>query len=847
MSLKPASFTSCTSFWCLPALLALLTSLLYVPGSGVQGQETPIDEARRLYDQGRFADAEVALTAVSEDELLRHQDAVELLLRIRLRVLDLDGVISAGWGSFPLLPSSVVKDPPGVAKGPSAVVKDPPAVDKSPPALRSAGSALIMGQTLLLMGRKDVAVPVLDVALDLAESISDQHVMASALLAMGLATWIDEPSATMAWESSLMLAEQTFHETADEVGAATARLHLWRLKMKTHAFRSIPNMADEARDELTGVLEIADRLGHGPLAAGAGLVLDDVSSLDSGADPADLDHLLRAWRVLESNPRSPRERSHLPDWLLPEPTELFRRLVARFMTEAEEAGGAQGGKWPDDPAGRAAWKAFFFADRMHAWRTEQLRAEVDSTGTRKSSRRPILDTTWTAESSQTLLDILSAELSLSLGEIDAALLEYVLGRDETYAFVVTEQGLAAERLAITRRKLDSLVVEIVGPWFSRGASGVELSSFLPDSTQRVRLYVSLFMALEGYFPQQGPLLTVPDGSLIFLPLEMLLRPARRPLSAKQVEVARSHLLGDWEGEPVLLERYDFAYILSSEDVLGGDHSDRAAGDLPRPAPRGLLWSGPRGQPQELMSALPSWERLRDFFVPDPLFLPSYERDYQSSLVLLRVMSPAAAILTDQPESHATAENVTKTLKLQHVQRPPPVAHVALPFFPRESEPWNSFLLGGTSGDAESLVERVSVAELRELPLSGSFLSLASGCVLNPLHPYLHGGPEHVPWNDLSPRGGKSLLVLRLAASDAGVRALGMSLWPTGQAQLMLDERVYNHVGDEPADGTTKTLHLIRAWNRGRRDLRHVISELDAPHHAVSLAHPFFWAGSVFSL
>jgi hypothetical protein len=481
---------------------------------------------------------------------------------------------------------------------------------------------------------------------------------------------------------------------------------------------------------------------------------------------------------------------------------------------------------------------------MHSWRIEQLRAEVDSTGMGQGVHRRILDTAWTAESSQRRLDILSDELSLRLGEIDAALLEYVLDRDAAYAFVVTEQGLAAERLSITRQELDSLVVEIVGPWFSRGASGVEISSFLPDSTQRVHLYVSLFMALEGYFPQQGPLLTVPDGSLLFCSLEMLLRPARRPLSPDQMEAARSHLLGDWEGEPVLLERYDFAYILSSEDLLDSDVVDQAVGDPTRPAPRALLWHGPRGQPQKLMSALPSWERLRDFFVPEPLFLTPYDRDDPSSPMLLRVMSPAAATLTDRPESQVTAENVSSTLRLGHVQKPPAVAHVALPFFPRESEPWNSFLLGGTSGDAESPVERVSVAGLRDVPLSGSFLSLASGWVLNPLRPYIHGGPKNVPWNDLSPRGGKSLLALRLAASDVGVRALGLSLWPTGLAQVMLDERVYNHVRGANDDESTKSLNLVRAWNQGRRDLRHIVFELDEHGHVVSLAHPFFWAGCV---
>jgi hypothetical protein len=340
---------------------------------------------------------------------------------------------------------------------------------------------------------------------------------------------------------------------------------------------------------------------------------------------------------------------------------------------------------------------------------------------------------------------------------------------------------------------------------------------------------------------------------MFFPLEMLLRPAPRPLSPTQLEEAGSHLLGDWEGERVLLERYDFGYITSSDDLFARDDLDRPAGSPPPPAPRALLWSGPHGRPQELMRALPSWEKLRDFFVPELLFRSPHV-DSESSQLLLRIMGRAAAALSATPASQAEAEEVVGAPGLLEAGEPAALTQVGLPFFPREAEPWNSFFLVGTHGDRspspvmdpDSFVERMTVAQLRELPLSGTFLSLSSGCVLNQLRPYLEGGPAHLLWDDLSSRAGASVLALRLAASAAGVRGLAVSLWPVGPAQITLQARVYEHVAGRRADEGMRAGGLIRAWNEARRDLRYVVSELDDPHHVVSLAHPFFWAGSVLT-
>lgn len=799
--------------------LALIMFLLSLTPS-TYGQEIPLETALDLYNRGRFCDAEVALTsAASREELRRHQDATELLMRIRLRVLDLDGVLSVGWGPLEVSPSSVA---------PVA------------PAFRSSGAALTMGQALLLAGRKDMAVRSLDAAIDMAEGGGDEEALAAALLIMGLATWTREPSASLPWESTLLLAERTFGSLGDELGAATAQLHRWRLRMKTAGFGARPDMAVESRDDLTTILELAERLGNGPLATGAALVLDDLALLDdlvapNGLGPGDLEHLFRAWRVLETNPLPPREQAHMPEWLLPEPTELFRRLVARLMTRVERAGGAQGGLLPDDPAGRAAWTAFFFADRMHSWRVDQLRG--DPAATPSTGSQPTLD----PDSFQTRIDELSTDLSSRLAEMDAALLEYVLGQDATYAFVATEQGLAAEKLSIGRRELDSLIVETVGPWYRRGAAPVDLSSFPPDSTRRVQLYVSLFMALEGYFPQQGPLLVVPDGSLLFLPLEMLLRPASKPLTQAQREAARSHLLGDWEGERVLFERYDLGYVLSSEDLLSREPSDGRRGvSAETPSATALIWSHPRGDPRDLLKALPSWERLRDFFIPDPLFSPPEHQD-----VLLPALRRAAAALTSRAESQVEAREAS--VSLLEIREAPAIADVALPFFPREVEPWSSFLLVGTSADSESLSTLgVSLTQLRALPLSGTVLSLSRGCAVNPLRPYVDGDIGNLPWDDLSSRAGTSLLALRSAAADAGVRALGISLWPTGQTQVILQEHIYDRIASMPGEDRAETGKLIRAWNQGRRDLRFAVAGLDDPHHVVSLAHPFFWGGMVLS-
>jgi CHAT domain-containing protein/tetratricopeptide (TPR) repeat protein len=175
---------------------------------------------------------------------------------------------------------------------------------------------------------------------------------------------------------------------------------------------------------------------------------------------------------------------------------------------------------------------------------------------------------------------------------DSALLEYSLGEQGAYLFVVTAEGLAVHPLALSQQEISEEIRRI--------GSGFKPGGQLPFSYKKAayRLYETLIAPAKDELAGKRHLLIAPDGILNYLPFEALLTRQAR---------------GE-ESLPYLLYDFSISYIPSAS-VL-------ASLSLQRPpvvagsgtAMRFLAFApdyGPEASPEQGRSAIPESRPLPD--------------------------------------------------------------------------------------------------------------------------------------------------------------------------------------------------------------------------------------------
>jgi CHAT domain-containing protein/Tfp pilus assembly protein PilF len=137
-----------------------------------------------------------------------------------------------------------------------------------------------------------------------------------------------------------------------------------------------------------------------------------------------------------------------------------------------------------------------------------------------------------------------AEL-LALGEPGAALLEYVLGRDGSFLFVITRAGLHTYRLP-PKAVIEALVQELRAAldWPSRRSFGRYVSA-------AQRLYRLLLAPAAGVLQACPRWLIAPDGALYLMPFEALLAEGQLPARA------------DYRALDYLLKQRTISYVPSA--------------------------------------------------------------------------------------------------------------------------------------------------------------------------------------------------------------------------------------------------------------------------------------------
>lgn len=141
-----------------------------------------------------------------------------------------------------------------------------------------------------------------------------------------------------------------------------------------------------------------------------------------------------------------------------------------------------------------------------------------------------------------------AEL-LALGEPGAALLEYVLGRDGSFLFVITRAGLHTYRLP-PKAVIEPLVQELRAAldWPSRRSFGRYVSA-------AQQLYTLLLAPAAGVLQAYPRWLIAPDGALYLIPFEALLAAGKLPARA------------DYRALDYLLKQRTISYVPSASVLV----------------------------------------------------------------------------------------------------------------------------------------------------------------------------------------------------------------------------------------------------------------------------------------
>lgn len=147
-----------------------------------------------------------------------------------------------------------------------------------------------------------------------------------------------------------------------------------------------------------------------------------------------------------------------------------------------------------------------------------------------------------------------------------SLLTYFLLDKETLAFVTTSDSFHMVRLPVGKKQVAELVTALRAPEEAAGDAMASLQQL--DPALLYRAYQQLFQPLEPWLKPGSRLLSVGDGPLHTLPLEMLIT-RWDDTDQQQFAQARQQqpLLGEYGGLHYLGDRYQLAYLPSLSSLV----------------------------------------------------------------------------------------------------------------------------------------------------------------------------------------------------------------------------------------------------------------------------------------
>lgn len=354
----------------------------------------------------------------------------------------------------------------------------------------------------------------------------------------------------------------------------------------------------------------------------------------------------------------------------------------------------------------------------------------------------------------------------SLLDGETALLQYFLGTDEAFLFVVTREGLESYRLGSpeTLRLRVSELRSVLG-------SKETMLSFRHYGELASDLYRRLLAPAQPALASKPHLLIAPDDALYLLPFEALPVPSAGAAARGYADVR------------YLLEAYDEVTYVPSASVLAGLRADR-----PEAATSLVAFA----YPVEEQRSAGEPGRATDGRAASLQLLPYSRKEVEG---IAQLYPPASIVLRI---GETATEGEAKSLLRRGGQR----IHFASHGFVNEAQPWRSGLqLAGDAHD-DGLFE---VDEIFHMKMSCDLLVL-SACNTG------LGGQVR----------GEGLIGLTRAFLHAGARSLVVSLWQVSDrstAELMVD--FYSHLGSA---GTK-----AEALRQAKLDMIHKGKQYSAPY------------------
>ena len=217
------------------------------------------------------------------------------------------------------------------------------------------------------------------------------------------------------------------------------------------------------------------------------------------------------------------------------------------------------------------WNQNLAPERERQLRTDLASAEEDLEALRAELRR----TSPRYASAQYPALLTVQRIQSEVLDADTALLEYVLGEDQSFVWLVS-QNKVSTRILPPRRQIEPLIERYrqeLAQKVSALSAAQSLARLEPQSRE---LYNLLVGPLEGDLSTARKLIIVPDGVLAHLPFETLI--SSDSTSAGQTAGARPEPQMAERGPRFLLERYDISYAPSASAIAA--IRERASESLP---------------------------------------------------------------------------------------------------------------------------------------------------------------------------------------------------------------------------------------------------------------------------
>lgn len=134
------------------------------------------------------------------------------------------------------------------------------------------------------------------------------------------------------------------------------------------------------------------------------------------------------------------------------------------------------------------------------------------------------------------------------------LIEYAIGMNHSYAFIVRDRHIAMADIALTESDIQSAVEEIRRPL-------IEIEDPLAimfDIDKAHELYCQLVKPIEPYLNKGDELLIIPDDALFYLPFEVLVVDPR-----SKTDESVSKWYSNYEHSTYLIENYPISYACSA--------------------------------------------------------------------------------------------------------------------------------------------------------------------------------------------------------------------------------------------------------------------------------------------